>query len=326
MNVPFKDTPTEARDQILGFAAALKSQGKQPATVESYCRDVSAFVDYLGQQHLRTIEVDASTLIAYQEYLRDVRHEKGNSIRRNVIGVRQFYRFLTDQKSIVATPFDIVAIPERVERLPEHLATEQIEAMITSCQKGAPAIKAARDAAIVGLISYEGLKANEIIGLQWKDLLLTEEAPTLRLQGNRTRVLMLSARTAELLRAYREQFDRSVDSATSESGQRRVFIAFKGRDSAQPVPTMTRHGLKFIIYELGDRMGISHLNAEILRHHAIDYQLGNGKSSDEVMSHLGLKQPGLVAKHAAWMASKKDTAAHSLTLPTAPAPRDVSAN
>ena len=290
--------------KIVQFAESLKTQGKTPSTVESYCRDASSFLDYLASQHLRSTEADSNTLIAYQEYLRDVRHEKGNSIRRNVIGVRQFYRFLTDHKDISSTPFDIVAIPERQEKLPKNLEKLDIEKIIAQCQQERPAIKGARDAAMVAMLAYEGLKATELIALQWKDLLATTGNATLRVPGGRTRIITITPRTLELLQEYRSRYDELQHPLLEKSPQKRMFISFRGRESAIPIPHMTRHGLKFIIYEAGDDLGIKHLNAEMLRHYAVAHLIASGKPSDEVMTHLGLRRPGVVARHAAVHAVK----------------------
>jgi hypothetical protein len=60
---------------------------------------------------------------------------------------------------------------------------------------------------------------------------------------------------------------------------------------------MTRHGLKFVMYELGEKIGISKLNSELLRHHAIRHQLASGKSPEDLMGHLGLRRLGNIARH-----------------------------
>ena len=60
---------------------------------------------------------------------------------------------------------------------------------------------------------------------------------------------------------------------------------------------MTRHGLKFVMYELGDKIGVSALNSELLRHHAIRHQLALGKTPEELMGHLGLRRLGNIARH-----------------------------
>src|SRR4051812_12518548 len=96
---------------VTRFAESLRSRGKQPATVESYCRDAQRFLDYLERNRMPATQVEPGTLIAYQDYLRQDCEERDNSVRRTVIGIRQFFRFLTEARTLPSTPFDQVAIP-----------------------------------------------------------------------------------------------------------------------------------------------------------------------------------------------------------------------
>jgi integrase/recombinase XerD len=296
------------------FAESLRLRGKQPATVESYCRDAQRFLDYLGKNSVDAERVEAETLLAYQEFLRGGEGEKENSVRRTVIGIRQFYRFLSDARAIKATPFDLVPIPSRDERLPKSLSEEDVETLITVAMSGRPEFKAMRDAAIVSLLAHEGIKANELISLRWRDYLSSRDdeasatqnagdgAPgqaSLRVGGTRARAIFLSRETQSWLDTYRARYDAIMHPVVREATDKRMFIAFKGRDAASPLPEMTRHGLKFILYELGEKAGLKHLNTELLRHFAVNYLIGIGRSPEEIMHHLGLRRMGNISKHLA---------------------------
>ena len=82
------------------FADNLRQRGKQPATVESYCRDAQRFLEYIGKFKLAGEKVEPETLLAYQEFLKTDCEERDNSVRRTVIGIRQFYRFLSESHTI----------------------------------------------------------------------------------------------------------------------------------------------------------------------------------------------------------------------------------
>lgn len=295
------------------FAESLRLRGKQPATVESYCRDAQRFLDYLGRNSVDAERVEAETLLAYQEFLRGGEGEKENSVRRTVIGIRQFYRFLSDARTIKSTPFDLVPIPSRDERLPKSLSDEDVETLITVAMSGRPEFKAMRDAAIVSLLAHEGIKANELIGLRWRDYVsapsdgaqgksgdgTAEGNASLRVGGTRARAIFLSRETQSWLDTYRARYDAILHPVVRDATDKRMFIAFKGRDAASPLPEMTRHGLKFILYELGEKAGLKHLNTELLRHFAVNYLIGIGRSPEAIMNHLGLRRMGNISKHLA---------------------------
>lgn len=279
------------------FAESLRSRGKQPATVESYCRDAHRFLDYLGKYKMQPTQVEPETLLAFQEFLRSDCEERDNSVRRTVIGIRQFYRFLSESQTIKTTPFDLVPIPVRDDRLPKGLAPDDVESLLRLALSGRPECKAARDAAMVSLLAHEGIKANELINLKWHDYVTERDRGSIRITGSRARAVLLSKESHELLSSYKHLYATVRHPAIVNSAEKRVFIAFKGRDAASPLPVMTRHGLKFILYELGDKAGLRKLNTEQLRHFAVSYLISLGKSPEEIMLHLGLRRIGNIAKH-----------------------------
>lgn len=278
-----------------GFPENLKASGKQPSTVESYTRDAARFLEFMQEKKIRVGELQPETLLDYENYLRHDREGRTNSVRRSLIGIRQYFRFLVDQKVLRESPFDTVPLPARDEGLPDQLDEEDVEMLIEAAWSATPPIKAARDRAIIALLAWEGLKASELIHLAWTDLLLVSPGGTLSIPGDRGRTIILGLETAKILDGYREMFREW--SAKRPAAVSRMFISFKGRESAIATPTMTRHGLKFVMYELGEKIGISKLNSELLRHHAIRHQLASGKSPEDLMGHLGLRRLGNIARH-----------------------------
>jgi integrase/recombinase XerD len=297
------------------FAENLRSRGKQPATVESYCRDAQGFLEYLQRCRLSPTQIEPVTLIAYQEYLRGDLTERDNSIRRTVIGIRQFFRFLHESRLLQGSPFDSVPIPQRDDRIPKSLLAEAIDRILTQAQRGAPPCKGARDAALVALLAFEGIKANELIALRWRDLLSETDTSSLHIGGSRARSIRLGTKSHELLLNYRKHYQLIDHPVIKSSPDKHMFLAFKGRDASFPLPSITRHGLKFVLYELGEKVGIDSLNTEQLRHFAVTHLLAEGKAPDEIMTHLGLRRLGNIAKHlaAAPLASLASDAANSDT-------------
>lgn len=294
-----------ATDSLTGFAQSLQEKGKQPATVDSYCRDARDFLEFLESQGLPLNQVEPDTLLHYQDYLAGQAHDKHNSIRRKVIGTRQFFRYLSESRQLVATPFDEVPIPERFESLPESMDPKALDAFLDPQQDDDVSLKGLRDRAIICLLALEGLKANELIHLQWQDYLPRSDGATLRINGLRLRTIELSHATQLSLKLYRAKFQQMRELWTrSATVNHRMFISFKGRNGAVILPQLTRHGLKFLLYEIGEQIHVNHLNSELLRHHAVQFQLALGKSAEDVMGHMGLRRPGNIAKHASNVGKK----------------------
>lgn len=278
---------------IASFADDLRAKGKRPATIESYSRDALEFLNYLELIPIELDAVGAETLFAYQNYLAGF--DKENSIRRKVIGTRQFFRFLSDRTGgQTESPLDHVPIPERHDQLPVQLSDENLRRLYQKLSQTS-GIKAKRDLSILYLLGLEGIKATELIDLVWEDWLESRHPSSLRIRGYRSRTISLQAVSSQALSDYR----RELVKLSKQTGKKfsRVFIAFKGRDAHTSLSQMTRHGLKFLLYELGELVGLTKLNTERLRHHAVEFQLSQGRSPEEIMAHLGLRRLGNIAKH-----------------------------
>lgn len=294
-----------SQDSVKNFGEALRLKGRQPATVESYSRDASGFVEFLNKSGTAFGNVEAQTLVDYQDHLKLAGHGKENSVRRSVIGIRQFFRYLVEQANLGSSPLDDVPIPVRYEGLPAALSTEDLDALFEHALQSAPKIKSARDGALLALLGLEGLKAGEIVNLRWSDFIGDSNRGSLKVSGPKSRVIRLSSETTIMLELYKNAYKTLITFEADGQYKQRMFIAFRGRDAAIPIPKITRHGIKFMLYELGEKSGLHHLNAEALRHHATAYLLDQGLCPDDIMAHFGLKRVGNIAKHAARAHSAK---------------------
>ncbi len=279
---------------ISGFGHFLKIIGKKEATVQSYCQDLTQFLEFLAENNLSLASTDNKTLSHYRTSLWE-RNSGGkqNSFRRSVIAIRQFYRWHANSNPEKFASADCLVIPERIEALPPKLLDRDIDSLLKATERSSP-LKATRDRAILMLLCFEGVKVSELISLEWKHLLLHPNESTLTIPGERGRLLILNKQTSQIL----DEYQKSV--ATYEPTipkHYRMLLGFKGRDLAVLAPHVTRHGLKFMLYELGQACQIPHLNSEMLRHHAIQYQLERGLEPEKIMKHLGLKRMGNIAKH-----------------------------
>jgi integrase/recombinase XerD len=281
---------------IKGFRDFLIAKGKLPHTCDSYCRDAKHFLNFCSSHSLPLSFLSPQTLEQYQNHLKIQEHQKSNSIRRGVIGVRQFFRYLEYQKTIQSTPFDESPIPERLEFSPPCLNPDSVEEIFREISSSSShLLKIYRDGAIVALLAYEGIKASELISLKMMDYLPQKGFSSLRISGHRKRLIQLSADSHQLLKGYTSA--AKSNGLFNLSGKESLFVSFRGKDETIINPRLSRHGLKFMLYEIGKRVGITKLNTEILRHHAIAYLKRTGKSQEEVMAHLGLRQAGNIAKH-----------------------------
>ena len=280
------------------FKTLLTSQGKSPSTVASYSRDVKQFLDFLKAHYIPFSQVEALTLNHYQKGLPENRI---NSIRRAIISIRLFFRHLHTKGTISSNPFEEFQIPSRNEALPNLLTPQQFKDLRKL--PDSETLKGSRDAALLDLLGFEGIKVSELIELQWEDFLY--ESGSLRIQHGRPRVLKLCREATDALQDLHTR-------AHPQNGW--IFRSIKGETLGKT--KMSRHGIKFVLYELGQSIKLEHLNAEMLRHNAMNSLLDRGFSVEEIKNHLGLQQIGNIAKHIRKQHSQFFSMDESRTIPS----------
>lgn len=286
-------------ESLLGeFAERLRATGRQPATVDAYCHDARLFLAYLNQAAIKSLtSINDETLDDFTTHLRDHLKHRPNSARRALLGVRLFFRFLHDGRFIRGNPLEETAIPIRVEVRQRPLTKEQVQSFMENAASEAMPLKASRDRSILALLAWEGVKTSELVSLCWNDFLPSATRPTLRVGGARPRAIALQPQTAELLVRYQMEYDGQGAPALHRAPEKRMFVGFKGPRCGLILPTMSRHGLKFLLYEIGAPSRVNHLNAEMLRSYATRHLLSIGLSPEDVMRRLGLRQIGAIARH-----------------------------
>jgi integrase/recombinase XerD len=282
--------------KVTEFRAFMTDQGRQKSTLESYSRDVHNFVDFLSETNTPTGDVGPQVLEEYKSWLM-TRGSKPSSIRRAVIAIRVFFRWLETSGQLHGNPLEDLPVPAHEQIAAREIPEEKISAMLAHAQLGPSLLKGARDKALLLLLSREGLKASELVALKWSHFLCTGESGRLSIAGERSRTIALEAETTEALKAFRKIVQNDLRTKTSFGPNSPLFVSFKGADARSLIWGITRHGLKFAIYELGESANIKKLNAEQLRHLAMAHKISLGFTPEMVMNHLGLRRIGNIGKH-----------------------------
>lgn len=282
--------------KVSEFRAFMAGQGKQRSTLESYSRDIQNFADFLAETNTSTGDVGPQVLEEYKLWLLN-RGSKSSTIRRAVIAIRVFFRWLESSGQLHGNPLEDLPVPAHEQIAAREIPDEKINAMLANTNLSPSSLKAARDRSLVLLLTREGLKASELVALKWSHFLCTGESGRLLIVGDRSRTIALESETTEALKTFRKIVQTDSRTKVAFAATSPLFISFKGADARSLIWGITRHGLKFAIYELGESVGIQKLNAEQLRHLAMAHKISLGFSPEMVMNHLGLRRIGNIGKH-----------------------------
>ena len=274
------------------YESVLGAQNLSYATICAYSCDAKQYLNYFDSMQ-QTI-TNPNTFGDLDHYKSTLSGEIGeNSLRRKIISLKKFISFVLDERyQINFRPSSL--IPTRLESERYSFNEDYFSRWISSLSKQECHLKKSRDIAILNLIAIEGLKATEIIELEITDISLKRgQCMYLTIKGKRSRSFFVSDSTRSAVSNYIIALKQSKNIPFE---QERLFVGMKGRKLGKILPSMTRHGVKFLINEMAKNIN-QDLSSEKLRQHAIWYQISQGKDLQELMKHFGLRQPGIIMKY-----------------------------
>jgi integrase/recombinase XerC len=180
------------------FLAWLAGERRAAAkTVETYGRDVAAFLGFLSNH--TGGEVDADTLRALTPadirawLAREAKGGAGNATRaKKLSAVKTFCRFLRKRHGVATTALDLISRPRTKRPLPRALSEADAKSIVVNIGEATDtAATQARDSALMFLLYGAGLRINEALSLNIGDLPAADNALRVTGKGNKQRIVPL---------------------------------------------------------------------------------------------------------------------------------------
>ncbi len=172
-------------------------------TLRNYQSDLGAFFAYLAS---RGVEFDRAGRGHARGFLAQ-QHEAEvapASVRRQATTVKAFYRWLDHEGMLPpATPGDSILMlryPKVPKLLPQVLSIDEAEALVDAPDTGTP--RGLRDHAMLELLWGAGLRVSELVGVDGRDLDLTNRQVRVTGKGDKTRIAIFGEPAAAALRDY----------------------------------------------------------------------------------------------------------------------------
>jgi integrase/recombinase XerD len=183
------------------------ARGLRPLTLAAYEKTLDQFRDWVRgkQQDREPDQITARDVLAYLQYLREVRDNGDSSINRTVVVLRRFYAATVamghldhGDNPLAAFP-SIKAVPRK---LPISLSSEQVTRLLREPKPDT--VLGLRDRAILALLYGTGIRASECASLRNGNVDLKQLTITVLGKGGHERTIPLNAELAEVLRTYVE--------------------------------------------------------------------------------------------------------------------------
>lgn len=268
--------------RIEAFLEMMSAErGAADNTLSSYRRDLEDASEHLGG-HLA--DADAA---AIRSYLDDIagRGFATTSQARKLSALRQFFRFLYAEGLRGDDPTGILDSPKKQRPLPKTMSEAETgrlldrAAMEAASGDGADSFAAARLHALVEVLYATGLRVSELVSLPLTVALRDERFFVVRGKGDKDRMVPLSSKAREAMRAWLDQRNRDPRQAES------VFLFPATSQSGHLPRQVFARDLKGLAARAG--IAAAKISPHVLRHAFASHLLQNGADLRAVQQLLG---------------------------------------
>lgn len=247
-----------------------------PQTVETYMRDITAFLTYLDREGQEIVDIGAQEII---DYLIE-RQTRTNGIEQRTVAkivsaIRSFFHFCVLEEVRADNPARQVELPRTKYRLPGVLQVEEVERLLESIDIGTPL--GLRDRAIFELIYSCGLRISEAVSLTVSRLYLSEGLVRITGKGDKERLVPVGDEAVEWIQRYLDEARPQL--VRNNAPGDHLFVNRRG----QP---LSRKGIWKRFNELALRVGVE-AKVHTLRHSFATHLLEGGADLRAVQELLG---------------------------------------
>ena len=262
-------------------------------TIASYSHDLDIFFKFLAQEGTLMDEVDQITI---RNFLTEQLNSgvSKRSCKRRLSSLRHFYTYLVMEKVVKDNPFVFVQAPKIDKTYPHALYREQIQTIFFENAKRTDEL-AIRDQAILELLYYSGVRAEELVTLKVQDIDIKRRTARVFGKGRKERYVPFTPDCQKVLTVYLNNLrpvllSRFVptDSEINRGDGTPPANFFLNANGHK----LTTRGLEYILDSIEEKTGtFMGLHPHLLRHSFATHLLENGadlRVIQELMGHASI--------------------------------------
>ena len=261
-------------DQFLHYLTVEKGLSKR--TLEAYSHDLNRWVGYLEskgiQDALRVSPLDVKA------FLMELRNHglSHRSLVRNLVAIRTFFRFLTEEGKLNVNPVEELESPQLSRKLPEILSLKEVERLLEQPNLKTPL--GIRDRAMIEMLYATGMRVSELVHLPLNQINLEGGYVLLYGKGSKERVVPIGKEAIQWVTLYlntvRAHLSRGRENPC-------LFVNRSGRG-------MSRQRFWKSIKAYGQKAAIrKRITPHLLRHSFASHLLERGADLRSVQMMLG---------------------------------------
>ena len=264
----------QSLDRFLNYLIVEKGLSKN--TIEAYSHGLNRFLNYLRRKGME--EVREISKLDIREFLLFLKKKglSSKTLARNLVSIRVFMRFLTEESILSANPAEEIESPKTAKTLPEILSLEEVETLLEQPDTQIP--QGMRDRAMLEMLYATGMRVSELTQLQVNHVHLEAGYVLVYGKGSKERIVPIGNEAMKWARRYMgETRERLLKKRESPF----LFVNRSGKP-------MSRQYFWKSIKAYGRRAGIrKRIAPHLIRHSFASHLLERGADLRSVQLMLG---------------------------------------
>jgi integrase/recombinase XerD len=271
-----KEAPGPLDDALDRYLAHLRvERALQPATLDSYARDLREYLDWLAAERIDRLAQATQVHVLRHLAALQQRGLSRASQARHLASLRGLHRFAAAEGICPTDPTEGVEASRGSRPLPDFLGVDEVEQLLAQPDPRTPG--GARDRAMLELLYASGLRVSELVGLPLAAVDAQLGIVRVRGKGGKERIVPVGERAQDALALYLRAA-RSVLLGARQS--RDLFVTARGR-------SMTRQGFWKLLGRYARAAGLPDVHPHTLRHSFATHLLERGADLRAVQAMLG---------------------------------------
>ncbi|RPD99904.1 site-specific tyrosine recombinase XerD [Aureibaculum marinum] len=252
-------------------------RGLSTNSVNSYKRDVEKLIRFLEKNEIKTSPIKITDEILQQFIYSISKEVNARSQSRIISGLRSFFDYLIFENYREDNPTAILETPKIGRKLPDTLAIEEIDLLISQIDLSTS--EGERNRAILETLYSCGLRVTELITLKISDLFFAEGFIKVTGKGNKERFVPINEKTQKYITIYINQIRSHIN--IKKGFEDTLFLNRRGKQ-------LTRNMIFIIIKELALKAELGKtVSPHTFRHSFATHLLENGADLRSIQQMLG---------------------------------------
>jgi site-specific recombinase XerD len=267
------DTQSQLYASLERYLKSLNGRNLSVHTASAYRTDLLQFLSFLTENDISVSspeKINRTHILDYLSHLAGLGRSGVTRVRK-LAAVKEYCKFLVDEKSIPSSPAENIIRPKQERKQRVFLRVDEYMRLLNAAAGNS------RDYAILQLFLQTGIRVAELVGLTLGDIDLDEGIMLINGKGNKQRTIYLEKKATQAIRAYLTNRPRSPD--------QHVCFNYHGTH-------LSVQGISDIVEKYRKLAGITkQFNCHSLRHTCATYKASKGYTTAELQDLLGHEKP-----------------------------------